>query len=755
MAHRGMKKLRQVEKIGLIVLCVLMLSMLGLGTGSTCGGGGRGSTTDEIAGTFDIAGEKIDIDRYKLHEYGSYLPFQNHVLRSPPTWKYARNLFGQMDQRFENYDAEDQDLWTFIILHQAALKAGVHISPGAVEMWIRKFPGFQTREGKFDRERYLQFIRNAGIWATPIEFERMLARYLAVEYYLSLYQPLLRPTSQQVYDQWKTRHKRHDLQYVVQEAGPLRSDIDVSSFETEKVQKYYDRPDIRRKFLVPTKRSFEALTLLPGKMTDEEFAALKKLADEKELVYIGPEEARQYYYANESAYPMGPIRDKSREEWEAAHPVQEPGDGEDASTDDSGTEESGTEESGDQPLPKDDGDDEDGDDDDGGEKLPTVDADDGSDPEEEAEPADADAGELWEDPSKLDIWVRYERYFKVQVERELFIRKLLTRLLSDERVNETGLKAMAEAWGANYFVTEKPLDEYETLNVEAIGGHELRAAMNAHGPADEGAYCGKVLANGINEERVLFLYRVKSIIGEHHPDLGDTISIELLRGLVANMVEIPYGDIEKMNAGELMTKAFPEADLQAKQEFTLDDVLRQMLRQSLAEDAAAEKLDVLREMVLTGAQTFKGAAKEKGYELFTLNGVSAATPIPPEILPEEGKQLTPEQKQKNLVTDRKRFLIKGWMPRGGTNLTRIAKTSAGKFVEGTLADKATDAAYLVLVVAHSTPGPEEMPDVESREIWLEMVNRTMRGQMQSFFAWDQVVARYKLVVKGLTDKKTP
>ena len=35
MAHRGMTKLRKVEKAGLIVLCVVMLVTLGLGSGST------------------------------------------------------------------------------------------------------------------------------------------------------------------------------------------------------------------------------------------------------------------------------------------------------------------------------------------------------------------------------------------------------------------------------------------------------------------------------------------------------------------------------------------------------------------------------------------------------------------------------------------------------------------------------------------------------------------------------------------------
>ncbi len=751
MAHRGMKKLRQVEKIGLIGLCVLMLSMLGVGGASTCGGRG-GAGADEIRGTFDIAGEKIEIDRYKVSQYSSYLRFQNYVLRSPPSWKFARNLFGQVDPQFQDYDADEKDLWTFIVLHRAAEKSGVQVPAGAVEAWVRRFPWFQTEGGKFSRERYLQFIKNAGIWPTAIEFERMLSRYLAVEYFVGLYQPLLRPTSVQVYDQWKTRYNRHDIQYIIQEAAPLRSGIDVAKFEPEEVQEFFDRKDIKPKFLVPTRRSFESMSFVPGKLTGEEFAALKKLADEKKLVHIGPDEARQYYHANQANYPIEPIREKSRKEWEDAHRMYKPGE-------DEGNAGGGDEGSGDE-TPAKDGDQSDEVDDDngadedapaGGDDAPaTVDADDG----EEGAPAveGAEPGELWQDPARLELWERYELFFRTQVERELFLRKLLKSLLVDERLDKVGLETLARTWGATYFVTEEALDQYEILDVEVIGGSALQEAMNRHGPADEGAYCEEVLTNGMGGDRALFLYRVKSVINEHYPDIGDTISVDMLRELVASMLLVPYGDIEKMNARELMTKAFPDADLGAKQEFTIDDVLRQMLRQSKAEDLATEKLNVVREMVARG-QTFAGAAEEKGYELFTKKGLSSATPIPAEIIPAEGEQLTPQEKQKNAESDRLRFLVKGWMPRSGGNLTRIAETAPSSFVDGNLADKDTDAAYLVFVSAHTMPGPEEMPEVESREIWLEMVNRTMRTQMQSFFTWERFVARYKLEVKGLTDEE--
>jgi hypothetical protein len=758
MAHRGMTKLRKIEKAGLIVLCVVMLVTLGLGTGSTCGGRGGGGG-DDIAGTFEIAGEKFDVDRFDLHQYGSYLSFQNHVLRSPPTFKYARNLFGQMDPRFEDYDADEKDLWTFIILHRAALKAGVEVPPAAVEAWVTKFPWFQNEAGNFDRKRYLAFIDNAGIWATPLEFERMLTNYLAVEYYLGLYQPLLRPGSRQVYEAWKGRHNRHDIRYLVQDVAPIRAEIDPASLSHEDVLAYYERNEVRRRFLIPTKRTFEAVYVVPGQMEDEVYETLVAAAKEKKLVTVGPEEARQYYYANQDDYPLDPVREQSRKEWEAAHPT------EDRSTEDKPTEDQPAEdgEDGDAENTHEDGEDgdaedgaEDGDNDpaeDDEDSPPTVDADDGEKPVEEKPEATDEKVERWEDPAELDLWTRYDRFFKERVERELFTRKLLKRLLSDERISKAGLEAVAAFPGLTYFVTEAPLDQYEVLDVEVIGGPGLREALNRHGPETEGEYCADVQLNGAGDERAFFLYRVKSVIKEHYPTLEQEVPVTVLRDLVANMLLVPFGDVEKMNVHELLLKAFPDAVLDPATTPTMDTVVRLMLRQGKAEDRAAERLNVIREMVLTGAQTLDGAAKEKGYEVSTLTGLSESTRIPPKIEPEEGATLTPKQVEKNLLRARKEFLVRGWMSGKGGNLSRIGKTGSEEFVEGVLADKETDSAFLVYVTGHSTPGPEEMPEVESREIWLDLVNRTMRTRMQTFFSFSTVMVRYKLQVAGLTDRK--
>ena len=83
------------------------------------------TTETSVTLSWDPGSDDRRIDRYKVYEYSTFLSFQNHVLRSPPIWKFARNLYGQLDPRFQDYDADEKDLWTFIMLHQAGFTQAV------------------------------------------------------------------------------------------------------------------------------------------------------------------------------------------------------------------------------------------------------------------------------------------------------------------------------------------------------------------------------------------------------------------------------------------------------------------------------------------------------------------------------------------------------------------------------------------------------------------------------------------------------
>ena len=747
MASRGMTKLRSVEKTGLIILCIAMLAMLGIGTGPAL----QGCSPQEPVGTFVMVGEKVEIDRALFAEYRSYLSLQNSVMRGPPAWKYWSTLPEFQQQ------ADERDLWTFIVLEHLARATGVVIPSETISEWIRE--NFRDQDGHYDRKYYMDFLQRVShIWPTPGDFEKLLGRYLAVDYLVRTYDVLRNPTMQEVYDTWKNRHQRSTVRFVAQKVSDLRSEIDASAFTQEELEEFYARDEVKQPFEVRTKRAFDVVYVKPGQMTDEEFAALRTAAEEQGLVNMGTDadfesRAYQYYYPNQKDYSLLPVRERLRKEWEAEQEKKKEEKEEKEGSDDDG--------------PDDDaGDDEDAGDDDGG------DADDGDGDEEagddeaadDADDAADDAAdeapeevEKWEDPTiSMSPRELFDAYFKEQAKRDLFTTELMTRLLKDERVDRIGLEALAAKHGLSFFRAETPLDQFEVLEEETVGSQGLRAALNTVGPDNQDAYAESILRIGSGEEQGWGFFQVTEVVGQHFPGLADTMSLtQMRRALRNNLPGLSGGELDEMDARALMVKAFPDADIPEKESFTVEDIVRQQFRQAKAEDLAKKRLTTLREMVLAG-QTLDAAAAEKGYTVYDLRGISKETRPRPQIVPAEGQELTAGEKRKNEVRAWKAFLITGrerFPFSNKSNIDRIEQTDAENFVPEVITDKRTDAAFLVYVVSHSLPGPEEMPDSEAASIRNDLRQRRKTPELKRWFAFDEFAARYRLEVPGVTDEE--
>jgi hypothetical protein len=237
MPSRGMKKLRKFEKMGLVVLCVVMLVGLGVSS-TTCE-----PLPSALIGSFQVAGEEIRIEQPLWFEYQTYLTWQRLTGNEPPPWKFARGMYGlRVDPQFQDYDATVEDVWTFVILHHVAERAGVRITRPVIEDWIRR--NFKNPEtGEYSREQYENFLRYvSGTWPTAREFEKFVSRWLAVRYFLGLYRPLMSPTKEQIYDTWKIRNRRHTVTWAVQPMTAIRAEIEAGTYETdEKLEVALDR----------------------------------------------------------------------------------------------------------------------------------------------------------------------------------------------------------------------------------------------------------------------------------------------------------------------------------------------------------------------------------------------------------------------------------------------------------------------------------------------------------------------------------
>jgi hypothetical protein len=584
------------------------------------------------------------------------------------------------------------------------------------------------------------------IWPTASEFEKFLRRYLTVTYLVQSYGPLLLPTNEQVYDQWSVRNRRHDIEYVVQPIGSLRREIDPKSIPLAEVESYYQRDLVRRHFRIPTRHEFEALYVVPDEITDEQFAALSKKAGENDLVKLGPREGFRYWYANEKRlYRTDDLVARLRKEWEEEKKKATPEDGE---------EEKAPEEE----KPANEGQDEDG----------AKDEEEGE-PAKEEEPGGPEVSgpdlnlpvapkvEEFEDPTAgMTPEDKYEKYFKAEVERDLFLRKLLERLLMDERIKKKGLKAIAEEHGLPYFVTGRGLDRTEIYKNDPVGGQQLREALNQMGEGDDGKYAEEVVEIGdLMDPRGFAIFRVLRVNKEHYPELGEAVEDKLLRESLPLIALVERDEVEEGTLTDALRLTFPDADIAEQETWKVEEVVRLMFRQAKAQEEATAKLDKVMEAVKAGGQTFRSASEEKGFRVFELSGITSETPMSEPKEPGPDEETSPEE-EKQLRLDRQRwFLLKGrsFGSRLPLNIRLINDTKSQSFVPQVLIDRETDAAYLVWVETHVLPGPEEMPELEAGRIRMELLNHNRRTTLRSFFEFDRIVERYSLFVDGLTNEE--
>lgn len=786
MAHRGMKKLRQIEKIGLVGLCVLMLTTLGIGMGSPL----RSCSGEDVQGSFTIDGEEVGIDNAEYLDYRGYQLFQNRVMPHqnaltsyygiavPPPWKYASFA----DEQFRQYQADEKDLWTFIVLDHVAARAGIEIAPEMVKEFLQGFHLFQEN-GEFSKEKYDQFLSQvSGTWATAGEFEKFVGRYLRVSYLLSNYTPLARPTHQQIYEDWKNRNRRHDFDYVVQPLAPIREEIDPASFPTSEVETFYAKEDVKSDFRIPTQWSFEADYLIPADLSEEAFAELRKKAEDLGVT-VSEDQARNYYFANPELYDVEAVRRRLKADWEEkqaekkAAAEKKPGEEGSEKPGEEGTEKAG-EEGTTEPGGEAGGTDEDREevpDDPAADPAPEGEggppaggegeqpaAGEGEQPAagEGEQPAAGEgepAEEEWKDPlESMKPAEIYATYFQARVERDVLARELLKRLLMDERIQQVGLEKLAADWGLSHYRTEQPLDGLEVLTNRPVGGQDLRSHLVKFEGGDDGKYSEEIVRiGGLEPAKTGWcFFRVIEVIPEHFPQLSDPMPAKRLRDAVLNSnLRVDYGEAQEMAPAKLLQAAYG-SQVDEKETYTVEDVVRLMLRESKAVDRAVEKLTALKERVLSGNQSFEPAAEELGYEVREVRGATEECVVPEAETAPADEELTAAQREHNRLLAERRFLLKGRVPAKRANLERVADARADTFLDEILTDeRTTDAAYLVYVRSHRIPGPEEMPEGEAQQIAQKLASSQLRPTLRDFFSFDAMSERYDIHVKGM-EKKT-
>jgi hypothetical protein len=184
-------------------------------------------------------------------------------------------------------------------------------------------------------------------------------------------------------------------------------------------------------------------------------------------------------------------------------------------------------------------------------------------------------------------------------------------------------------------------------------------------------------------------------------------------------------------------------EIPTRDSYSVEFVLRLMLRYARAETRAREVLDAVRENVLAG-QTLEAAAEEKGLLVRELKGISEESVARPPIEPPEGGELTAEQKAENLLRGYRRHLLAELFPRSRQAPGGIRRTEPGRFMKDLISDRETDAAYLVYVDSMEAPESEEMPDLAAGRVANEMTRLELIPGLRRYFSFEEVKERYRV-----------
>lgn len=117
------------------------------------------------------------------------------------------------------------------LLAQEGERRGLVVSPEEIREYVKKIPSFQ-KDGKFDKETYMTFTRQA--YLSPTKFEEVLARELQTDKMRKLLGDLTSVSPAEIREQWENQNNRVDLEVVKFDPAFFRKDVKVSDDDVKK-----------------------------------------------------------------------------------------------------------------------------------------------------------------------------------------------------------------------------------------------------------------------------------------------------------------------------------------------------------------------------------------------------------------------------------------------------------------------------------------------------------------------------------------
>jgi hypothetical protein len=250
----------------LVLLIILVVAV----AAPTFGGCSGFFSTKKIAASYEVAGKTYDVA-------------EDDLVRTRSHFDAMLRLLGMARGLPEGEEGTNETLRR-MMLASAARAEGVHVPDSQIADLIESRPQFQVA-GKFDDGRYRTALASFSRGGLTHEF---LCDVLRMVMLAETYESLGAVTFEVVpgdgaYDAWKKRSVKLSVEFVASPYEAQRAKIEAMQPTIEELDKIAAMPAVKSILAVPPRKTIEIAYLKVEQMTDEQFAAAKKFADEAEL----------------------------------------------------------------------------------------------------------------------------------------------------------------------------------------------------------------------------------------------------------------------------------------------------------------------------------------------------------------------------------------------------------------------------------------------------------------------------------------
>jgi hypothetical protein len=266
-AHEGDSVTSVWKRRMILVLLIILVVAVAAPTFGGCSGF---FASRKVAATYEVAGTTYDVSEDDLARTHNHL---NSMM-----------LLLGMQRGLPEGEAGVNEALRKLMLASAAKASGVRVPDAQITELLESRPQFQVA-GKFDEGRYRTALSNFSRGGLTHEF---LCDALRLELLAETYEQLGAVMFEVVpgdgaYDAWKKRSVKLSVEFVTSPYEAQRARIEAMQPTIEELDKIAALPAVKSILAVPPRKTVEVAYLKVEDMTDEQFAAAKKFADEAEI----------------------------------------------------------------------------------------------------------------------------------------------------------------------------------------------------------------------------------------------------------------------------------------------------------------------------------------------------------------------------------------------------------------------------------------------------------------------------------------